>query len=505
MQKVKLINYIIIVLLGVLSFALYANSLHGEFLIDDYNGILVNPNVHHLKSYLESSFSLKPSALWDLSRAVIWHVGGGNPFYFHLFNILANCACVMLLFVLLNVLFKNTIISFLASLIFAIHPIHTEAISWISGGHYVFSSIFFIAALIFYVKSASSLRYLALAVVFFTICFFSGNAGAMLPLVFIIYDLFFRSNMVAKEKRMRIAVLSLMIIAAALFIGIFFVGRNTYMHAIFHFRGPSYLVVITKAFVYYLKILYLPLQRGLYHPFGYTAVDTAKLSPLFFGGVAILIGLVYLFFGERKRAPVVSFGIAWFFITYLPYSNIVPVCNIISERYMYLPSAGFALILAWMFLKAWEVINKHALHKKILRCVAVAAITLYLGSYAALTLKRNTEYNDLFTFWETNIRNFPQGYMAYNNLAGTYYTMGEREQALAYSWVNLMINPNQAHVWCNLGKIYREKGDIDMAEHCYKEALLVDKTFMPACVGLEDIDKLKKAKESGGLKANNKK
>jgi|GEM_PF-1273268 len=487
----KLTKYIVIILLGVLSFAVYANSLHGEFLIDDYNGILVNAKIHNLKAYLHESFSFRPSAFWDLSRAFLWHIGGSNPFYFHLFNVLANCGCAILLFILFNNLFKDTKLSLLSSLIFAVHPIHTEAISWVSGGHYVFSGLFFIAAMIFYVKSSGALRYLVLAVLFFGICFFSGNAAAMLPVMFITYDLFFRSNLTKRARNIRIAILVLMLAIAALLIGIFFVGRNTYMHMIFRFRGFSYLIVIVKAFLYYLKILYLPLKRGLYHPFGYTTMDTARFSPAFFAGIAIIAALIYVFFKARKRATPVSFGIAWFFITYLPYSNILPICNIVSERYMYLPSAGFALIAGWLFLKAWEVINKQELHRRMLRCIAIAAITFFLGSYAALTLKRNMEYNDLFTFWETNIMNFPEGYMAYNNLAGTYYTMGDREQALAYSWVNLMINPKQPHVWCNLGKVYREKGDLAMAEDCYQQALEIDKGYMPACAGLEDIKKIK--------------
>jgi len=57
--------------------------------------------------------------------------------------------------------------------------------------------------------------------------------------------------------------------------------------------------------------------------------------------------------------------------------------------------------------------------------------------------------------------------------------MGETEQAIAYSWVNLLINARQPHVWCNLGKVYREKGDLKMARFCYEEALKVIKGSCP--------------------------
>lgn len=490
MQKLKRQKIIAVILLVILSFGLYINSLYGDFLIDDYKGILDNPAIHSLKDFVRN-FHPGPSVFWELAHAIIWHAAGQNPFCYHLFNVLADSLCVVLLFILLNNLFNNLRLSFLASLVFALHPVHTEAISWISGGHYVFSSIFFIAAMIFYVKSGKSLVYLVLAVLSFGLGFFAGNAVAMLPALFLVYDLFFRKDMAKQQKFLRVTVLSVMCILAFLFIGIFFVTRDSYTHAIFRYQGISYLVIISKAFVYYLKMLYLPLRRGLYHPFGYVGLDTSRIDLEFFFALILIAVLVYLFFRCRKLAPPVSFGIAWFFINYLPYSNIIPVCNIISERYMYLASAGFALILAWVFLKVWERINRQDMHKKLLRATAIAAITFFLGSYAVLTLRRNSDYNDLFTFWESNIHNFPQGYMAYNNLAGTYYTLGDRQQALAYSWVNLMINPNQAHVWCNLAKVYCEQGDLTMAEHCYREALAVDKAFTPASAGLNGVLGLK--------------
>lgn len=79
-------------------------------------------------------------------------------------------------------------------------------------------------------------------------------------------------------------------------------------------------------------------------------------------------------------------------------------------------------------------------------------------------MKRNYEYNNIIIYWESNIRNFPEGYMFYNNLAGTFYAMGDLGNAMAYCWINLMVNPDQPHVWCNLGKVYRETGNLEQAK-----------------------------------------
>jgi len=161
---------------------------------------------------------------------------------------------------------------------------------------------------------------------------------------------------------------------------------------------------------------------------------------------------------------------------------------------MYLASAGFCLVIAYLFLKVWLLISAKGM--KVLRVTALAAITLYLGSYAALTLRHNYDYSNLLTYWLANVNNFPSGYMAYNNLAGTFYATGQPQQAIGYCWINLMINPRQPHVWCNLGKVYREIGDEKMAKHCYEQALLVDKGFFPAAAALGEIKKLGRKKKN---------
>ncbi len=201
----------------------------------------------------------------------------------------------------------------------------------------------------------------------------------------------------------------------------------------------------------------------------------------------MLITAGYTFFKCRKKFKPISFGLAWFFITYLPYSNIIPVCNIISERYLYLPSVGFSIIIAYLFLKVWEVINKASKLRSFFRIIALVSLSLFLASYANLTLKRNQEYNNIITYWESNIRNFKDGYRVYNNLAGTYYQMGQLKNAIAYSEINLMINPNQPHVWYNLANVYRELGNIEQARECYQKVLKLDQDYLPADKALEEI------------------
>jgi hypothetical protein len=419
---------------------------------------------------------------------MVWKIGGDNPYYFHLLAVLAHIGCVVLLFFLCQYLFHVTAFSFLAALIFAVHPIHTEAVSWISADSYVFSSFFFLLSFILYARSRRSLVYLMLAVVSSGLCLAVGNTVVSLPFLLLCFEIIFPDGR-DKNRLLRILTLLLLTVIAILFAGIFFFMRNTFTRLIFLHRGPQYLIVVTKAFVYYLKILYLPLARGLYHPFAFNTAHIQNVSPVFFSGLAIFLGSCFAAFTLRKRHKEISFAILWFLITYAPYSNIIPICNIISERYLYLPSVGFSILLAALFLKAWGVIQKTARLKVFLRFCAVAAMTFFISSYAYLTVKRNYEYHNILTYWESNIRNFPDGYIVYNNLAATFYAMGNRQTAKTYCFVNLMVNAQQPHVWCNLAKIFREEGNIDDARSCYERALQIDEKYPPALEGMRAIEK----------------
>jgi len=487
----KLKNWGLILLLGLITFAVYANSLQGDFLIDDTVGILQDKKIHDLGTYFSDHFSLRPNALVEVVKVFIWHFWGANTFAFHLFNLLIHIGCVILIFLLCNALFANRALSFLSSLIFAIHPIHTEAISWISGGPYALSSLFFIASFLFFVKSDKSVLNLVFSIICFSLCFLAGNAVAVLPLIFIGYEFCFRKRSEGSNflYKLRIILLILLSAISLLFVSLFFVSRNEFMHLIFYFRGFRYLAVVFKAFIYYLKILYLPLQRGLVHPFAFNVTNIQSFSPTFFLSLTIIGLAIVTFFKCRRNFKPISFGIIWFFITYLPYSNIIPVCNIISERYLYLPSLGFSIILAALFLKGWEVIKRNQDFKVFFRILAIIAITLFLCSYAALTIKRNYEYSNIISYWESNINNFKDGHIIYNNLAGTYYLMGNIDNAIAYSWINLMTDSNQPHVWYNLGKVYQEQGNLKQAKECFQEVLKIDKDYFPAHQALEKIKK----------------
>lgn len=489
-QRDRFKNTIFISLLIFITFLVYFNSLRGDFLIDDITTIQNNPRLHNLSEYFTKYFKWDFEVLNETVLALIWNWSGGDPFGFHLYNVMLHIACVILVYILCTILFNDKHLSFFSSLIFAIHPIHTEAVSWISGRPYLLSSIFLLSIFISYLKAKQVRRYYLLCVLLFFVGVLFARETFFAPFIIIAYELFFGLKKVSdkREKRALLAILVAISSISIIVLASLLISRSEYSRLIFRYRSWSYLVVVAKAFSYYLKILYLPLARGLYHPFAFTTIDIHKISPLFFVSIIILLLSIVSFFRFKNKFVPISFGIMWFFVTYSPYSNIIPVCNIVSERYLYLPSVGICIILAALFLKVWQIINRSAKYKAVLRYFAIATIVLFLSSYATLTLRRNYDYHNIITYWWSNINNFPDGYIVYNNLAGTFYAMGDLNNAMAYCYTTLMVDRNQPYVWCNLGKIYRDLSDFGQAAYCYRQALEIDSNYFPAIKSLEEIE-----------------
>src|SRR3989338_3661774 len=134
-----------LILIGI-CFLVYANSFNNAFVFDDISGILENPKIFHPINYW-----CQPASLLN---SVIYSMAGYNPFFFHLTNIILHALNTILVFLFLRLFFKVES-SFLAACLFAVHPIHTEAVAWISGKPYIIQSLFILVPLLLYYKATN--------------------------------------------------------------------------------------------------------------------------------------------------------------------------------------------------------------------------------------------------------------------------------------------------------------------------------------------------------------
>lgn len=410
-----------IFLILFLTLAVYSNSLGGEFVSDDEYFVVKNVNIRSLKNipdffsnrsavaFTDLSFDVyRPVA--TLSYAVDYFLWKLNVFGYHLVNVLLHSFNAILLFIFLYALFGDIWIALFASLFFALHPVQTEVVSWISGRSSILFMLFYLSALLLYVRG-KILPSLAL----FTVSLFSKEMAVTLPFLLVAYDIHFPNK---EPVRRRIYRYIPYFIAVAVFVLVRALVLKRVSQCGWWGDSPYHTFLSMSAvFLDYIKILILPVKQCAFYV---TRICTTISDPKAMLGLALLLaslGSVPLIF---RRSRKISFFVCWFFITILPVSNIVPLKALMAERFLYIPSIGFCVILAAML-------------KKQRRQIATAAAVSIIIIYGFLTVIRNEDWRSPVRLAKSIIKVFPHNTWGYSCLGSAYLGDGnyaEAEKAL---------------------------------------------------------------------------
>ena len=353
-----------LLILLILAVAPYFNSLQNGFVFDDHNEVQTNPYIRSF-SHVPEIFSTRILAHLGARGAtnyyrpisifgflICYQLFGLLPYGFHLANLVLHAIIVCLLFGLTRQLFRDDWLAFIASAVFALHPIHTESVAWISGITDLDLAVFYMAAFWFYLASArpggrrsEGMQFGMVAA--FILALLSKEQAITLPVLAAIFEHFFRDDRAetsARQKFARYGALWLIVPAYVLF-RISFFGAFAPVQLT---RNVTWYQAILSAFplaaMYIYKTLW-PAHLIAYYPFHKTVSlldGELLLCALGLGALLLLFALLW------KRQHLLSFGLIWFFL------NIGPVLNsrwlgpnVFTERYLYLPSVGFCWIAAW--------------------------------------------------------------------------------------------------------------------------------------------------------------
>ncbi len=508
----KLVVILLIVILGIVA---YVNCLNGAFIWDDNSFIVENRYIKDIKLipyYFTAKEALAGSSLcgenyrpfFILSFAIDYFFWKLNSFGYHVTNLLFHILNAILVFYLVATLVRDKITGLFASLLFLVHPVHTEAVAWISGRADVLFLFFYLIAFGAYIKSRNSKGavFYFISVFFFTCSLLSKEMAASLPLLIIAYDLIFKikERFVAKMARYLpfFAILEIYIITRFNVIGKLAQSR--------YWTGSAYTTFLTMArgVVYYLRLLIWP--TNLCVDYSTFPVSSSIREP----GVIISIAILLLLTGTaivlKKRYKIISFAFFWFFITLLPVSNIIPIKILIAERFLYLPSIGFFLTLA--------IVLKALYRRSAFRIVSIAFLVILVTIYSFLTVRRNILWKDPLVFFCEIVRQCPDNARMHNNLGKAYYEIGKTQKAIdsfkkaieltpdfEIAWNNLglahyqagekkealasfrkaiEINPASAEAYNNLGSTYYKWGNIEEAISAYTKSIALNPNYAPA-------------------------
>ncbi len=383
-------NLLSVLLIATLATIIYSNTFDASFHFDDTPSIVENYAIHRFD--IKEIFSTSSRPVLDLTFALNYYFGKLNVFGYHLVNLMLHIANgVMLYFILLRTINApqpnpppqggrvrlrvfsaiNFRLPLYASLIFIAHPIQTQAVTYIVSRSSVLATTFYLLTLLLFIKgfwsnpanpgnpiNSKNLYFIG---AFFTSCLGMGTKQevATLPLMLLIYDYYFISkgdwNVLKAHYKIHLAIF--FTIAITFYLSGSFPGLETFISFDYvkgvpiPYQEPitSFQYFLTQLHVipYYIRLLFIPANLNL--DYDWPITRNIDLPTVFF--FVLLISLIIAAIILFRKVRLISFGIIWFFVTLSVTSSFIVIYDVIFEHRLYLPSIGFAMVMAVLISK----------------------------------------------------------------------------------------------------------------------------------------------------------
>lgn len=462
-------QFILITLIIVTGLYAYSNSLSGEFIWDDNSLIKNNAYIkdysHISKIFTkdifagtgdESNFYRPLQTFTYIVDYSLWKL---NVEGYHLTNILLHILVALGIYWLVNILWGDRLLSFFTSLLFVVHPLHTEVVTYISGRADSLAAIFILLSFILYIKGqhSKSIGIYILTLLSYILALFSKEHSLVLPALLLLYHYAFKRKLKLKSFLPLLSIAFIYILLRLTLLS-FPAAYPISPPSVFLQRLPGFFVALTN----YIRLLFLPFN--LHMEYGSRLFDFT--NPKAIVGIFILIALFIYAVRIKKSNKLVFFSISWFFITLIPVSNLYPVNAYMAEHWLYFPSIGFFLVLA----KGISCIYRDRKFR-ILAIIFLISLSVF---YSYLTLRQNEYWREPITFYKRALRYTPGSWRIHHNLGSAYADIGNYDQAIASYKKALRYAPGSWQIYHNLGNAYGDIGNYGQAIVLYEKSIEIN-------------------------------
>jgi hypothetical protein len=429
------------VLTVAVAVGVYANALTAPFLYDDIPYVVQNEIVREpgtaVRAFWVSYPPQEPELglyrpITSLSYALDAWLVGLDPVGFHATNAVLHALASLLVFALLRKTGAALPETMLGTLLFAVHPVHTEAVAWVVGRAELLAAAFGLASVLLYARHrrTSGRSSLFGSVVCYLAALGSKETAAVVPAALLAGEalgLFDATNGRGMSmRRVGTVVLGYGAAFAAYcavriaVLGSFGVAPEADVFAL-EPTGTRLRTAIGGVFEY-LRLGILPTDLRI--DYSHLRNPGSAAWWRFVAGFATLASLTILAYRLRRRAPRLTWAVIWFGLFLLPVSNLaIPIGSVLAERFLYLPSVAFSLAAAEGLRLA------RARGSPAVTTTVVAAAALVLIAYGAATVTRNRVWADSERFWLTAIEQNPADLKASLELHALWLREGEPEKA----------------------------------------------------------------------------
>gem|GEM_PF-1572292 len=480
-MKVNKKGAIFVLLIIFISIITYANAFKNEFVFDDTVFVVNNYDIRSIdtmpKFFSEPSHGNLYRPLRSVWYTIVFQFSGLNTFGYHLNSLALHMLVCILLYLITVKILKKRWIAFFAAALFAAHPIHTDRVTNMTAGFDILGILLMLVAFYLYIvySSENKKNYLYVSFLVFLIAIFSSEEAVYIFPLILLYEISFGKGMELLKKEKIIDNIRTYVPYFIIFIA-YFTIRTAVVGKVgrvdIYQTGGMYASISTTftIFVKYIFKLFVPINLQVeYHPTLYNSIF--GLNVLLSIAVLIAIIAIGLYFYNKSR--LIFFGIFWFFGTMLIFTNIFPVPTLMAERYLYLSSFGFCLIIGYLLYMLMKSYGEDKSKKSTFAYAALIILAVVIISYAAIAIQRNTEWKDSITLWSKTLEQEPMASRAYDNLGFTYQEMGQNEKAIPLFLKAIEINPSNPNAYQNLGASYAALKDYSKAKQSFLTALSI--------------------------------
>lgn len=504
-------GYLLIFLICAL---LYSNSFDSSWHLDDYPNIITNTNIHISDISFDSlmraaglyqtpgktttSIQFRPVAF--LTFALSWYAGMDQVYGYHIINLVIHILCTGMLFVLLLSLFhtpnlsvcfkadeKN--IALLAAVLWAIHPIQTQAVTYIVQRMTLLATLFYISGMICYVHAriktdrTARLGLFSGCILCLLLAMGSKENAVIFPLSIALVEIvFFKNISIDAHRRTCLTIIVAAVAATGLLCALVaystmpdpssFINR---MSAVRPFTPMERLLTESRVVLGYLSQIFYPLltRFSIEHD---VTVSTSLLNPITtLPSILLISGLLALSLFQLRKIPILSFSILFYFVNHIIESTVIPL-ELVFEHRNHLPSAFIFFPIAAAGIKGLRYYQRMGCNFMYFLCFAL--ITVFLIVLGVTTHLRNQVWASEKTLWEDAMLKAPLSARPYGRLAWYYETKGQYDKALDLYEVSLSkqwTNPSSASITlANMARIYSAVQNHKKALELYDHSISTD-------------------------------
>ena len=429
-------NFLTVILICLSVYAAYLNTLPNPFIFDDRHTITENKYVKHLET-IPKLFTDKVTSLpitkgmWRpllmLSFAFNYFISGLSPHSYHLINILLHFLNAVLLYLLLEKFLKELSLCrrLGLTLIFCLHPINTEAVTYISSRSVTMCAFFILSGFYCYVRWRHDrrTRFFLLSLASYILALMTKEIALILPMLIITYEFIYNKNFWKERREIFLGFLPFLLIT----FGYIFMIKLIF-NEVFGLFAKAKSALATRSYssniltqgavsFFYLYLFFYPFNLCVDHNF---PIISSLKNPLGTIPLALIIILILTALSLRKRLPLIALSIFWYLICLLPqfYGRL----NIVAaEHHPYLAYFAVYFILAYLLLKL-----------KIKKEFSRLLFIFVLGLFFILTIIRNLEWGSEYTLWKAELKNNPDSEIAKGSLGLYLINRGFDEEGERY-------------------------------------------------------------------------